>query len=144
MNSRPFAGGLWFLGGLFYVTFLYAIIQFLTRKLKIEKLHIMFSVVFLVVGWLIVKLGFAQKISILKQIAIILISEVLFCIGTYVREYVVIPKFKRQFYYAGFVAFFSILCILASFGTVSVTSVSIKNPLFYITGIIVGGGVLCA
>lgn len=144
MNSRPFAGGLWFLGGLFYVTFLYAIIQFLMRKLKVEKLHIVFSVVFLVVGWLIVKLGFVQKISILKQIAIILISEVLFCIGTYIREYVVITQFKYQFYYVGFVAFSLILCILASFGGVSIASVSIKNPLFYITGIVIGGGILCA
>ena len=142
MNSRPFAGGLWFLGGLFYVTFLYVIVQFLMRKLKIEKLHIIFSILFLVFGWLIVKLEFVQKMPILKQAAIILISEVLFCIGTYIRDYVVIPKFKCQFYYAGFVTFFLILCTLAYFGTVSIASVSIKNPLFYITGIMAGGGCL--
>ena len=34
INSRPFAGGLLFLGGLFYVTFLYAILQFILKKLK--------------------------------------------------------------------------------------------------------------
>lgn len=142
MNSRPFAGGLWFLGGLFYVTFLYAIIQFLMRKLQIEKFHIICSIIFLVAGWLIVKLGYIQKLSILKQAAIILISEILFCIGTYVREYIFVPKFKCRFYYAGFTAFFLILCILSSFGSVSIASVNIKNPLFYIAGIISGGGLL--
>lgn len=142
MNSQPFAGGLWFLGGLFYVTFMYAIIQFILRKIKIEKLHIIFSVFFLIAGWLIVKLGLMDKLPILKQAAIILISEVLFCIGTYAKEYINLPNFKVPTYYAGFISFFVILCVLSAFGSVSVASVHIVNPLFYLTSIMSGGGLL--
>lgn len=140
MNSRPFAGGLWFLGGLFYVTFLYAILQFILRKLKIEKLHIVFSVIFLIVGWLIVKLGYVQKMPLLKQAAIILISEILFSIGVYIKEYITIPEFKIPTYYAGGISFFIILCVLSIFGTISIASVNIKNPLYYLTSILSGGG----
>lgn len=140
MNSRPFAGGLWFLGGLFYVTFLYTILQFILRKLNLEKFHIVFSVIFLIAGWLIVKQGFIQKIPILKQAAIILISEILFSIGVYIKEYLTIPEFKTPMYYAGFLSFFIILCVLSNFGTISIASVNIKNPLYYLTSILSGGG----
>ena len=140
INSRPFAGGLWFLGGLFYVTFLYAILQFILRKFKIEKFHIIFSIILLVLGWFIVKLGYIQKIPFLKQVSIIFVSEILFCIGSYVREYIIIPRIKILFYYVGFVLFFVVLCLLSTFGTISIASVNIKNPLFYIVSILSGGG----
>ena len=144
MNSRPFAGGLWFLGGLFYVTFLYAILQFILKKFKIEKIHIVFSILLLVLGWLIVKLGYVQTIPFLKQVSIIFISEILFCIGSYIREYFIIPRIKIYFYYIGFILFFAILCILSTFGSISVASVNIQNPFFYIVSILSGGGfVLC-
>lgn len=142
MNSRPFAGGLWFLGGLFYVTFMYAIIQFVMRKLKIEKLHIIISILFLVTGWLIVKFGLIEKLLILKQVSIILISEVLFCIGTYAKQYIHLPNFKAPTYCAGFLLFLAILCVLSALGSVSVASVHIVNPLFYLTSIMSGGGML--
>jgi len=142
MNSRPFAGGLWFLGGLFYVVFLYAGIQFIMRKLKIEKLHIVLSIIFLIVGWIIVHLNLIEKIPILKYCAIILISEILFCIGTYIKEYVKIPEFPPPVYYAGAVLFFVILCVLSMFGSISIARAHITNPLFYITSILSGGGQL--
>lgn len=142
MNSRPFAGGLWFLGGLFYVTFLYAAIQFVVRKVKIEKLHIIISAIFLLAAWLVVKLGLTEKIPVLKQGAIILISEILFCAGTYIREYVHVPEMKNGIYYVIFLCCFILLCILASFETISIGSAHIVNPVFFIASIILGGGVL--
>ena len=142
MNSRPFAGGLWFLGGLFYVTFMYVSIQFIMRKLKIEKFHIVISILFLLTGWLIEKVGLIEKLLILKQVAIILISEVLFCIGTYVRQYIHLQNFKALTYCAGFFLFLVIIFILSAFGSVSVASVHIVNPLFYLTAIMSGGGLL--
>lgn len=144
INSRPFAGGLWFLGGLFYVTFLYAILQFILKKLKIEKFHIIFSIILLVLGWFIVKLGYIQKIPFLKQVSIIFVSEILFCIGSYVREYIIIPRIRILFYYVGFVLFFVVLCLLSTFGTISIASVNIKNPFFYLASILSGGGfIIC-
>ena len=144
MHSRPFAGGLWFLGGLFYVTFLYAAVQYILRKLKIEKLHIVFSVMFLCAGWLIVRFRLMERVSILRQGAIILISEVLFCAGTYIREYVRVPEIKRFFYGVGFLASFVLLCVLSHFDSISIASVHIVNPLFYISSVLIGGGyILC-
>lgn len=143
MNSRPFAGGLWFLGGLFYATILYALLQFILRKIKIEKFHIIFSIIFLIAGWLIVKFGYVQKIPLLKQIAVILISEVLFSIGTYTREYITLPVLKTPAYCAGFILSFIVLYILSLFGSISIAGVNIKNPLYYLTGILIGGVLIC-
>ncbi|MDY6190310.1 MAG: acyltransferase family protein [Treponema sp.] len=142
MGTRPFAGALWFLGGLFYVTFIYAILQFIMRKLRIEKFHIIVSLLLLIGGWLLVKLGLNEKISLLKQIAIICISEILFCIGTYIKEEIRLPNFRISIYYACVVLFFVILYVLSSFGTISIGNVNIVNPLFYLISILSGGGLL--
>lgn len=140
INSRPFVGGLWFLGGLFYVTFLYAIIQFFMRKFRLERFHIVLSVLFLVFGWLIVKMKLVEGIPLMKHLSIILISEILFCLGTYAREYIVLSKLKKSVYWAGLVFFFLILYVLSIFGTISIAGVNIKNPLFYMVSILSGGG----
>lgn len=138
INSRPFAGGLWFLGGLFYVTLGYAVIQLILKKLKIEKFHILISAIFLVCGWLIIKTGLSAKIPMSKQICIILITEILFTLGTYIKEYIVLPKLSKWHYVIGFVYFAAVTYFLSLQGSISIAGVHIVNPLFYITSILTG------
>lgn len=140
INSRPFAGGLWFLGGVFYVTIGYAIIQLFLKKLKIEKYHIFISVIFLVFGWLMIKSEFFAEIPMAKQICIILITEILFALGTYIKEYVVFPKLSKWYYLVGLIYFAALTYFLSLYGAISIAGVHIVNPLFYITSILTGGG----
>lgn len=142
MNSRPFAGGLWFLGGLFYVTAGYAAIQFVMRKFHLEKFHITISVLMLVAGWLLVKTDIYLRIPVGKQVCIILIAEVLFTLGTYIRTYIVFPELRKWQYAVGFVYFSALTYFLSLHGTVSIANVHIENPLFYITSVLTGGGMV--
>ena len=144
IDSRPFAGGLWFLGGLFFVTLGYAFLQFILKKLNFEKYHIVISILFLVVGWLCITSNLYVKIPAGKQICIILITEVLFTLGTYIRNYCLFPELNNVSYIGGFIYFYVLSYFLSSYDSISIASVDIVNPIFYLAGIITGGiGTYC-
>lgn len=141
MNSRPFAGGLWFLGGLFFVTFLYSLIQFILVKFNHGNLHIFLSIFFLILGFLFECLQLPAKISLFKQVDIILISEIMFTIGTLIKKYNVINLLKNmKSYLKILIASISllILIIVSNYGTISIAARNIINPLFYLAVSIVG------
>lgn len=145
IHARPFCGGLWFVGCLFYSTFVYAILQFLLKKLKIEKLHLVISFVFLSFSWIIITKGLVEKYPVLKFICLIFITEILFTIGTYFRDFSLIEVIaeKKSFtlilglLYALVVEFY-----LYKSGTILVALLKIENPIFYLITIITGGGMI--
>ena len=137
INSRPFAGGLWFLGGLFYITIGYAIIQYLLRKIHFERFHIAISFLLLVSGWLLVK--FEIHIPFVKQLSIILICEILFTIGTYIKQFIVFPKLTVWYYIIGVVYFSVLTYFLSLVGNISIAGIHIENPFFYLSSILTGG-----
>lgn len=125
-SSRPFVGGLWFLGGLFYVTFFHVFIDFFLKKIGKEKYHLIISALLLVVGFVLY-----EKYPFLKHICMILETEVLFSLGVLLREKERSVLFGGS-HYIMFVVYFIILFCLSRFGTISIASVSIVNPVFFL------------
>lgn len=140
IHSQPLAGGLWFLGGLFYVTFFYAFIHWFLKKLHIEKFHILFSIVLLFLGFYIKKFDLLKGLGLGKQICLVFVTETLFTLGT------LISKFSFKYDLVNFIkknfnkkCFFFIFCIafvalyeISKFETISIAAVSIINPFAFI------------
>lgn len=142
INARPLCGGLWFLGGLFYATAMYVLVQYVLKKKHMEKIHILVSLVFLIGAWLSIKYKMIEKIPLGKQIATVFITEILFTIGTYIRMYVDFIEKKRICYVLIFVYCFYVLLLLSKLGKISIASLLIENPVFYLTSILTGGGMV--
>ena len=141
MNSRPFAGGLWFLGGLFFVTFFYSFIQIILNKIKCGKFHFVFSLIFLMMGYLFEYLHLPNKIGLFKQIDIILISEIMFELGVLIKNYSLVNQYKKLRVNIKLIIFIISLISLVLFshlGTISIASRSIINPIFYVFVSILG------
>lgn len=135
MNSRPFVGGLWFLGGLFFVTFLYCFIQFILQKIHLEKYHIVISFFLLCLGFLFEKLDFDSKMSLIKQLDIILICEIMFVLGVIIRTKKVMDRlanlsFSIKIFIVGIC--FSLLVICSLNNSISIAGRVIVNPIFYL------------
>lgn len=135
MNSRPFVGGLWFLGGLFFVTFLYCFIQFILQKIHLEKYHIVVSFFLLCLGFLFEELDFDSKLSLIKQVDIILICEIMFVIGVIIRTKKVMDRLSNlSFLIKIFIVgvCFSLLVICSLNNSISIAGRNITNPIFYL------------
>ena len=135
MNSRPFVGGLWFLGGLFFVTFLYCFIQFILQKIHLEKYHIVISFFLLCLGFLFEKFDFDSKMSLIKQLDIILICEIMFVLGVIIRTKKVMDRlanlsFSIKIFIVGIC--FSLLVICSLNNSISIAGRVIVNPIFYL------------
>lgn len=132
MNCRPFVGGLWFLGGLFFVTITYCVIEYVLKKLKIEKFHLVVSVILLCLGFFINKKGILSNFGITKQIVIIFETEILFTIGYSIKRWKLIREISISKLLLIFVGSTISLIILMNFGTISIASNIITNPLYYL------------
>ena len=134
INSRPLLGGLWFLGGLFYVTILYNLIDLILVKLKIKKLHIIISIVLLLIGFFISK-GTISIPFFGKFISIVFSCEILFLVGVALKDHMSKIMNKPLLI---LVLSCSILIILSHFGSISIGSTHFVNPLFFLSASVVG------
>ena len=134
INSRPLLGGLWFLGGLFYVTILYNLIDLILVKLKIKKLHIIISIVLLLIGFFISK-GTISIPFFGKFISIVFSCEILFLVGVVLKDHMSKIMNKPLLI---LVLSCSILIILSHFGSISIGSTHFVNPLFFLSASVVG------
>lgn len=138
MNCRPFVGGLWFLGGLFFVTFTYSCIEVFLKKLKIEKFHIIISVILLCLGYFIDLKDLFSNFGITKQLIIIFETEILFCIGNNIKNCKLIRDIPTLWVIIVLGVCFLFLGILMSFGRISIASNIITNPIYYIIVSVLG------
>ncbi|AEE17058.1 acyltransferase family protein [Treponema brennaborense] len=133
IHSRPFMGALWFLGGLFYVTVFYAGIDWLLKKINSQKFHIIFSVLFLITGFLI-----KNHYPSFKPILIVMCTEVLFAAGVYIKQYNFLELLKKVNVFLLLGITFFILLFLTRYGRISIASVNLVNPLFFIVSSLTG------
>lgn len=138
MNCRPFVGGLWFLGGLFFVTFTYSCIEVVLKKLKIEKFHIIISVILLCLGYFIESKDLFSNFGITKQLIIIFETEILFCIGNNIKKWRLIRDIPILWLIVILGICFLFLGILMTFGRISIASNIITNPIYYIIVSVLG------
>lgn len=140
IHSQSLVGGLWFLGGLFYVTFLYSFIQWLLKKLHIEKYHILFSVLLLFVGYFLKKFDLLRGLGLGKQISLVFVTEILFTLGTYISKFnfnfdlsnYIHENFNKKVFLFIFCVVFVVLYEISKFETISIAAVSIINPFAFI------------
>lgn len=138
MNCRPFVGGLWFLGGLFFVTTAYCVIEYILKKIRLEKFHLMVSIILLCIGYFINKKGFFADFGLTKQIVIILETEILFAMGYSIKKWKFIPDLSlKKLIFLVAITLIS-LTVLMFFGSISVASNIITNPLYFIVVSLLG------
>lgn len=147
IHSQSLVGGLWFLGGLFYVTFFYSFIQWLLKKLHIEKYHILFSVLLLFVGYFLKRFDLLKGLSLGKQISLVFVTEILFTLGTYISKFsfyfgkrtdYIQENFNKKCFLFIFCIVFVALYEISKFETISIAAVSIINPFAFIALSILG------
>lgn len=139
MGTRPFCGALWFLGGLFYITIFYTCLGYLLKKLKwFPYIRICISILFLIIGYLIISKGINVN-GIKKYVGLILITDFPFSLGVFLKSnnfYGIKITIRRNIIL--FICSLLGLLVLVQFGTISIGSVRIVNPIFYIVAIVAG------
>lgn len=146
IHSQTLVGGLWFLGGLFYVTFFYSLIQWLLKKLHIEKYHILFSVLLLFVGYFLKKFDLLKGLGLGKQISLVFVTEILFTLGIYISKFssnfdlsnYIQSNFNKKWFFIIFCIVFVSLFEISKFETISIAAVSIINPFAFISFSLLG------
>lgn len=100
-----------------------------------EKYHIVVSFFLLCLGFLFEELDFHSKLSLIKQVDIILICEIMFVIGVIIRTKKVMDRlsnlsFLIKIFIVGIC--FSLLVICSLNNSISIAGRNITNPIFYL------------